>query len=79
MMPYGSASFGSGFMWVGFLFMLLFWALIILGIVALVTWVGKQARPHPPMETPVDILNKRYARGEVSQEEYERVKKTLTG
>jgi uncharacterized membrane protein len=29
--------------------------------------------------SPTDILNRRYARGEVNQEEYDRIKKNLAG
>ena len=33
-------------------------------------------RPHPP-ETPLEIVRKRYARGEITREEFERMKKDL--
>ncbi len=79
MMPYGFSG-GGAFMWVGFLFMLIFWVLVILGIVALVMWVGKQARPTAgPGEDPTEILKMRYAKGELTKEEYEAMRKDLAG
>ena len=78
MFPYGPT--GGAMVWVGFIFMLLFWALIILGIVALVTWVGRQGRPQgAAQESPLDILKKRYAKGEISKDDYESMKKELGG
>lgn len=35
--------------------------------------------PHTTYETPMDILKKRYARGEIDREEFERRKKDLEG
>jgi putative membrane protein len=64
--------FGPGFGW---LFMVLFWALVIAGIVALIKWL---ASPPPPRnETPLEILRARYARGEIGKEEYERMRRDL--
>jgi putative membrane protein len=59
---------GPGFGWI---FMLLFWGIVILGIVTLVRWLA-QSRPGSTGEkTPLDILKERYARGEIDREEYE--------
>ena len=80
MMPYGFGSGGGAMVWAGFLFMLLFWVLIILGIVALVAWVGKQGRPAPPpTEDSIEVLKMRYAKGELKKEEFESMRKDLAG
>jgi putative membrane protein len=60
--------------------MLLFWGLIIVGLVLLVRWLWDQGRPAGGGgvgEAPLDILKRRYARGEITKEEYDRVKQDL--
>lgn len=73
----GFGGWGMGF---GVVFMLLFWLLIILGIVALIRWL--QAPPPGPGardKTPAEIVQERYARGEINREEYEQQMRNLTG
>lgn len=58
--------FGGGFM-------ILWWLLVIVSIAALVKWMassssGKGAR---------DVLDERYARGEIDREEYEKRRRDL--
>lgn len=65
---------------VGWLFMLLFWGLIMLGLVLVVRWLWDQSRSGAGAgitEAPLDILKRRYARGEITGEEYERMKRDL--
>ena len=67
--------------WFGPLGMILFWVLIILVIVLLIRGIrtskgsGREAGPLP--ESALDILKKRYARGEINKEEYLEKKKDL--
>jgi len=66
---------------------LIFTLILLAGFGLLIWWVIKQlsaggfAQPGPPPQTPssraLEILNERYARGEISKEEYEERKKTL--
>ncbi|MDI6744506.1 MAG: SHOCT domain-containing protein [Thermodesulfovibrionales bacterium] len=64
---------GAGFGW---LLMLIFWILIVLGAVYLIKLIaGGEKRTTG--ETALDILKKRYAKGEISKEEFEEKKKTL--
>jgi putative membrane protein len=57
----------------GWLFMLLFWLVIVLGIIGLVRWLSGR----PPTaggareKTALDIVRERYARGEIDRAEYE--------
>ncbi|OGT14533.1 MAG: electron transporter RnfE [Gallionellales bacterium RIFCSPLOWO2_12_FULL_59_22] len=69
----------SGGMGLGFLFMLLFWGLVIVGIVALFRWpmVHKSPKGKPHGKSPLEILQERYARGEIEQDEYEQKKRDL--
>lgn len=62
------------------------WAMVIIWVVllaALVYIVTRTARPetHPRSaaapESPLDVLKKRYARGEISKEEFEEKKRDL--
>lgn len=65
---------GYGFSW---LFMIVFLALVILGIVYLVKMVaGGSGRPEQK-EIPEDILKKRFARGEINKEEFEKAMQVL--
>ena len=65
--------FGGWGMGLGFIFMLLFWGLVILGIVALIRWLTAQPPPGRGSQdkTPLEIVRERYARGEIDREEYE--------
>ncbi|MGM0983401.1 MAG: SHOCT domain-containing protein [Pseudomonadota bacterium] len=78
---------GNGHGWMGFggIFMLLFWGLVILGVIALVRWLwmsgtgsGKDGG-EAPRKTALDILQERYARGEIEREEYERKRRDIEG
>lgn len=69
-------SWGMGFGWA---FMLLFWGLLVVGIVVLVKWLMAQ----PPgskgsrEKTALEIVQERYARGEIEREEYEQKRRDL--
>jgi len=72
----GGCSFGFGFGVLGFLIMVFFWALIIAGIVALVRYLRASKLPT---KTPLEILKERYAKGEITKEEFEKMKTDLEG
>lgn len=60
-------------MGLGLLFMVLFWVLVISGVVYLVKWLMSQGIAGRP-ESNLDILKKRYARGEISKQEFDAMK-----
>jgi putative membrane protein len=64
---------GMGF---GGLLMLIFWGAVIAGIVFLVREVGRKEAPSGKA-TPVEILKRRYAAGEIAREQYEQMKRDL--
>ena len=61
---------------------LLMWILLIVGIVLVVFLVMQLTKSNGPQnksqETALDILKKRYARGEINKEEFERMKQDMT-
>jgi putative membrane protein len=65
---------GPGFGWI---FMILFWVLIILGIVALGRWLFYSRDAGGAARGPLDILKERYARGEITREQYEQMRRDL--
>jgi putative membrane protein len=52
--------------------MVLFWALIILAIVALVRYLQRSAHSDHGTATAEELLAERFARGEMDEEEYRR-------
>jgi len=60
------------------LMMLVFWGLIIVGLVLGIRWLIAQGK-EPRADSPLDILKRRYARGEIDKEEYEAKKRDLLG
>ena len=64
---------GHGFGW---LLMILFWILVILGIFYLVRRLGGGGGRHD-RDNALSVLKERYARGEISREEFERIREEL--
>ena len=57
---------------------LAFWALIMGGITLLVVYFVRNAKSlSPSSESPIDILKARYARGEITKEEFDTIKRDL--
>jgi len=72
MMGYGWN--GVGFL--GWFPMLLFWGLLILGIIALFRYLGHSQQSKED-KTPLDILKERYASGKINKKEFEEKKRDL--
>jgi len=70
---------GSG--WFGVLFMVAWWVVVIIAIVALIRWLFVSNKiPEacsPRSESALDIAKKRYARGEIDREQFEALKREL--
>ncbi|UCH43896.1 MAG: SHOCT domain-containing protein [Dehalococcoidales bacterium] len=65
--------------WIGFggIWMIIFWA----GLIALVVWgITKLSKREGSTQgrNPTDVIKERYARGEISREEFEQMKKDLS-
>ena len=68
----------GGFGIIGPLLMVVFVTLLVAGAVWLFQSLGKSgAQPHPPAERPLDILNRRYASGEITKKQYQEMKRDL--
>ena len=64
-----------GYNWI---FMMFFGMLLIAGIVLLAVWLFRQSGTgRGKEETPLDILKRRYAQGEIDKEEFEQKKRDL--
>jgi putative membrane protein len=72
-MMYEWHSFGGGFMWI-------FWILLI----AVIWWAvrfasGREGGSTEKQKSALEILDERYAKGEIEREEYEQKRNDLRG
>lgn len=72
---------GWGWSWFGMIHMVLWWFLIILGIVVLAKWLFGSSGGGRGLgeDRALSILRERYARGEIDKTEFEARKRDLTG
>jgi len=67
----GFMGFGGGFMWI-------FWIVLIVVIIALVRGMGGSDKiSDTNQRTPLQLLEARYAKGEIDEEEFEQRKRKL--
>jgi putative membrane protein len=83
-MGWGPGCWWGGGYWfggpLGIIFAVLFWAVVFLGVGYLVSALIRQARGQAPAgrETPIEILKRRFAAGEISEEEFKRMRTEVT-
>jgi putative membrane protein len=72
---------GYGMGWFWNIIMVAFWIAVIVGIIFLIRWLvvstGGSGRSARSEDSALDILKRRYARGEINKEEFEEKKKAL--
>lgn len=73
--------YGMGWGFFGIVHMVLWWVLLILGIVVLAKWLaggsGASRRDRSGDSRALEVLKERYARGEIGKEEFEQKKRDL--
>lgn len=70
---YGFGIMGFGMLILGFIF----WILVFAGLVLLIKYLWEGGRGKGIEDSALEVLKKRYARGEISKEEFEEKKKYL--
>jgi putative membrane protein len=70
MWGWGYGGYGNLLGWLGPLVMVLFWAAAITGSVFLVRFLIRQGSGRDREDSALEVLRRRYARGEISKEEY---------
>jgi putative membrane protein len=72
---------GWGMGWFGMIIMIVFWILVITGLILLIKWLVQTTKGEKAdvrgNSTAIDILKERYARGEINKEEFEKIKRDL--
>ena len=75
------SNWGMG--WFGGIFMIVFWILILMGLVFLIRWLiqstSRDKATGNGTNRALEILKERYAKGEINKEEFESKKKDLLG
>jgi putative membrane protein len=73
----GSALWGGGPGIFGWILPLLFWGLIIFGVISILKNIFVKNRDKQA-DNALDILKKRYAKGEINQQEFSEMKSHLS-
>ncbi|MGA8264231.1 MAG: SHOCT domain-containing protein [Ignavibacteriaceae bacterium] len=64
----------SGGMWFGWIFWIILVVVIVGLVVAMLNRSKSKIQYYPENDSPMDILKKRLAKGEINKEEYEQIK-----
>jgi putative membrane protein len=62
----------------GWVFMMFFWAVIVVGVLLALRSMADSKRVDNPKVDPMDIIKERYAKGEVTKEQFLELKKDLS-
>jgi len=71
-MMWGPGWWGPGYGFFGWLMMLIFWILIIAGAALVIRWLVTEtgSRGAAGGDTTLDILKRRYAKGEITKDQF---------
>jgi putative membrane protein len=67
----------GGYMWFGWIFWLILLGVIIWAVVTIINKSQISSRNNQPGESALDILKKRFAKGELTKEQYDQMKIAL--
>lgn len=77
----GPDMMGWGWWGMGWIFMIIFWGLVIAGLIFLIRWLAGLGRSRPShdkaQDSALEILRQRYAKGEINKDEFEEKKRDL--
>ncbi|MBK5102364.1 MAG: SHOCT domain-containing protein [Desulfobacteraceae bacterium] len=77
----GMMGWGYGTGWFGMIIMAAFWIAVIVGIIFLIRWLvlsaGMGGHGVRSEDSGLDILKRRYVRGEIDKKEFEEKKRDL--
>lgn len=76
---WGGGTMGAGGMFLGPLFMIVWLAILVAVIVFVLRWLGALPGGNGHVLTARDILDQRFARGEIDHDEYEKRRKAMSG
>ena len=76
---YGHHMWEGGGMFMGFGMMAIFLVAVVVIIIFLVKGLSGNSQSAPPSSSALDILNERYAKGEIDTAEYEERKQKISG
>ena len=78
---HGARAMMPWFGWVAPVLMVVFWAAVVTAVVFLIRYLVKQSRQGAAagkLDAAMDIVRNRYAKGEITKEQYEEMQKTLS-
>lgn len=64
---------------VGSIWFVLFWGVLIWAVVTVATKLGEKSSTPGHEDSALEIARRRYARGEITKDEFEQLKKDLAG
>lgn len=76
-MQYGMMDYGYGGGWWIVIIGFIFWILVLIGLVLLIKYLWEHGGAKAGQESALEILKTRYAKGEISKEEFEEKKKDI--
>lgn len=78
--PWGGYGLGGGY-WLMWLSMSFWWIIAVVAIVLFIRWLSKSSSTQANAggtDTALEALKTRYARGEISREEFEAIKRDIS-